>query len=117
MIGAFRSLKAILVVAVTATAASAALAQPVADAVRGTAADPGAPVEPMVYHSPFARYRPLSEAAVAPWKSVNDEVARIGGWKAYAREAQEGAASATTGPGRSPSSAAPPRPAAAGARK
>lgn len=117
MIAAFGSPKAILVAAVTAAAASAALAQPVPDAVRGTAADPGAAVEPMVYRSPFARYRPLSEAAVAPWKSVNDEVARIGGWKAYAREAQESAASATTGSARPPPSPGQPRPAGDDARK
>lgn len=52
-------------------------------------ADPGAQTPSLQYKSPFAGYRPFASGAVGPWREVNDEVARIGGWKAYAREAYE----------------------------
>jgi hypothetical protein len=78
------------------------LAQPVPDVIRGTAADPAIAGGPVVYRSPFANYRPLSEAVVGPWKSINDEVGRIGGWKVYAREAQESAAPVQPPPSPSP---------------
>ena len=41
------------------------------------------------YASPFARYRPFAVQPPGPWREVNDQVGRIGGWKVYAREAQE----------------------------
>jgi len=68
------------------TLASAAVAERPAAA---GAADPQAPVAPLAYQSPFSAYRSFADAAVNPWKVVNDEVARIGGWKVYAREAYE----------------------------
>lgn len=58
--------------------------------------DPSATVPPVEYRSPFARYRPLGEVTPGPWRAMNDEVGRIGGWKAYAREAQEAAKAAPT---------------------
>ena len=39
------------------------------------------------YKSPFSDYRPLGEDKRTPWKAANDEVAKIGGWRVYAREA------------------------------
>lgn len=51
----------------------------------------------LVYQTPFAQYRPLSESKVSSWKFVNDEVGRIGGWKVYARESYEAAVPAATG--------------------
>ncbi len=41
------------------------------------------------YHSPFADYRPLGEDKNSSWKDANDTVGKIGGWKAYAREAAD----------------------------
>ena len=38
-----------------------------------------APVPPVKYESPFAGYVPYREKDVAPWRDVNDEVARAGG--------------------------------------
>ena len=35
-------------------------------------------------------YQQFDDAASVPWKDANDAVGRIGGWKAYAREAQAG---------------------------
>ncbi len=43
------------------------------------------PVVP--YTSPFAQYRRVGDVEVGPWRAANDTVERIGGWRAYAREA------------------------------
>lgn len=37
--------------------------------------------------SAFSTYRTFVDEPVANWKSANDTVARIGGWRAYAKEA------------------------------
>ena len=50
-------------------------------------------VPPVLYLSPFRDYKPLGEDKAIPWKAANDEVGRIGGWRAYAKEAQDAAAS------------------------
>jgi len=91
-----RRLLPALLCAMTLAAAAQPLASttptPPATAANGPRrADPldaRAPVPP-VRHVPLlvpAR-RPLDVAAV-PWREANDTTARIGGWKAYAREAQ-----------------------------
>ena len=49
-------------------------------------------VPPLVYESAFAQYRRLTEVSVGSWRDANDTVARIGGWRAYAREAAQPAA-------------------------
>ena len=49
------------------------------------ASNPDAPS--LTYESAFDGYRPYSDETVAPWARTNDTVGRIGGWKAYAREA------------------------------
>jgi hypothetical protein len=51
-----------------------------------------APVPPAKYQSSLAGYRRFGDEKVAPWKDANETAARIGGWRAYARETQEGAA-------------------------
>jgi hypothetical protein len=50
-------------------------------------ADPNAAAPPVRYESPFARYRPNAEAEVGAWRTSNDHVGRIGGWRIYGREA------------------------------
>lgn len=35
----------------------------------------------------FAGYHGLADEKVGPWQEANDTVGRIGGWRAYAREA------------------------------
>lgn len=57
------------------------------------------------YRSAFEGYRAFQDAEVAPWRESNDTVGRIGGWRAYAKEAQ-GSAAPTPAP--APASAAPP---------
>jgi hypothetical protein len=43
------------------------------------------------YRSALDGYRPFADQSVAPWKESNEAVRNAGGWRAYAREAQEGA--------------------------
>ena len=42
-----------------------------------------------VYRSVFDGYRAFTDQPVLSWRESNDLVGRIGGWKAYAREAQQ----------------------------
>ncbi len=55
---------------------------------------PGIVTAPPAWRSAFDGYQPYAEAPLAPWRESNDTVGRIGGWRAYAREAQEGAPAA-----------------------
>ena len=73
--------------------AAAVQAQPAAPA-RPDPLDARAPVPASAYSSPFASYRPFVTQSPGIWRDMNDEVARIGGWKAYAREAYEAAQAA-----------------------
>jgi len=52
-------------------------------------ADPVAAVPPATYRSAFAGYKALGETPLTNWREANDEVGRIGGWRAYLREAQQ----------------------------
>lgn len=81
----------------------AARAQPVGPSA--SLSPPGEPTRAeaaaprLIYRSPFEGYRPHRDITPGPWRAMNDEVARIGGWKAYAREAHEAStAGASTGP-------------------
>jgi hypothetical protein len=46
------------------------------------------PSAPAPIKSAFDGYRPYTDDAVANWKAANENVARIGGWREYARQAQ-----------------------------
>lgn len=86
------------------------LAQAQAPAAPAAAAQPpaGAPT----YRSALADYQPYQAQPVQPWGQTNDTVGRIGGWRAYAREAA-GAAPAQDKPATStpaPTQATPPAP-------
>jgi hypothetical protein len=52
------------------------------------------------YTSPIADYQKFVDEKVLPWKAANDKVGEIGGWRAYAKEAQfkEAQANALTVP-------------------
>ena len=41
------------------------------------------------YTSPIADYKPFVDEKVTSWKAANDKVGQIGGWRAYAKEAQQ----------------------------
>ena len=82
--------------ALTLLAASAGLPLHAQTAVAGAPAintdDPGnakALAPPLVYRSPFSTYRAQGDAALLPWREANDRVRAIGGWRVYAREAQQ----------------------------
>lgn len=51
--------------------------------------DPKSKVPALVYASSLAHYRPYLEVKPIGWRDANDTVNRIGGWRAYAREAQQ----------------------------
>ena len=46
------------------------------------------------YRSAWASYQPWRDDAVGDWRQANNEVARIGGWRVYAREPAPSADSA-----------------------
>ena len=41
------------------------------------------------YTSPIAGYQSFVDEKVTAWKASNDNVGQIGGWRAYAKEAQQ----------------------------
>ena len=77
-----------------ATCAMAALAAQAQGAARTPGAvlpadplDAAASVAPLTYRSALAGYRRLSEGEPIAWREANETVGRVGGWRAYAREA------------------------------
>ncbi len=94
-----------LSLALTIGSAPASAATPAP--VPAAAADPTqaqANVPAVAHRSAFARYRPLNDLTPVPWREANETVNRIGGWRAYAREA---AAPETAVPSQAP--ATPPQ--------
>ncbi|WP_129449986.1 hypothetical protein [Methylibium sp. Pch-M] len=86
----------------------AAVAEPRPDPLNPSVAVPAA-----VYSSAFADYRRQDDITLRPWKDANDAVGRIGGWRAYAREAQQAPRPAPAAPA-SPAAHETPGPASAG---
>jgi hypothetical protein len=84
---------------------------PAAAAARPDPLDPEAPVPPLTHASALTAAPSLSETPVGSWREANDTVNRIGGWRAYAREAKppESLPPAATG---TPAAVAPAKPAA-----
>lgn len=75
---------ALAIAPIVAPAQSARAASAAATAEAGAASrDALAP-----YRSTLRDYRRFEDEPVASWRQANDTVLRIGGWKAYAREAQ-----------------------------
>lgn len=60
-----------------------------APAARPDPLDARADVPALSYRSSFSRFRGLSDDKPLSWREANDAVARIGGWRVYAREAQQ----------------------------
>jgi hypothetical protein len=79
-----------LVRAALCTSACAAQAQGAGSpAARPDPLDPKASVPALSYNSSFARYRAFADDKPLSWREANEAVARIGGWRVYAREAQQ----------------------------
>jgi hypothetical protein len=82
----------IAAVAPVLTVVAQAQSAPLAPAGRPDPLHAEAAVPPASYRSALTGYRPWAEEKLAPWKETNDTVGRIGGWRVYARQAQEPAA-------------------------
>ena len=74
------------IVALLGLAASSVYAQ---TAINTNTASAGAPAVPSAFSSVFDSYQPYTEEKTGNWKQANDNTARIGGWRAYAKEAAE----------------------------
>lgn len=70
----------------TPTAAQA----PAASATTGQGPGAAAQPEPGAYRSAFEGYQAYSDEKMTDWKQANDTVGKIGGWRAYAKEAAGG---------------------------
>ncbi len=75
-----------------------AQAQPMPPGARPDPLDPKASVPAMRYSSSLAQHRSGGDAKPVSWKEANDAVARIGGWRVYAREAQQSDPASTAKP-------------------
>ena len=105
--------------AATLLAALTAHAQPAATAARPDPLDPKASVPALSYVSSFSRYRLLGDEKPVSWRDANDNVTRIGGWRVYAREAQQPdpAPAVPAAPAAIPNDKAKPMPAEHGGHK
>jgi hypothetical protein len=74
--------------------------------------NPQAEVPPLSHVSALAAYRAAGDGKVGNWQEANQTVTRIGGWRAYAREAAA-PAPASAAPGAAPAPAVPAAAAAA----
>ena len=100
----------------------AAQAQPAAKAARPDPLDAKASVPALSYESSFSQYRRLGDEKPVSWRDANDTVTRIGGWRVYAREAQQpdpapAAKPADATPATKPNEPAKPMPAGHGGHK
>ena len=77
---------------------TSALAQTAPTDRRPDPLDPKAKVPVLRYESAIAQHRPWSDEKVVSWREANDAVARIGGWRVYAREARQADAPAAPAP-------------------
>ena len=103
-----------LVPAALLAAALAAQAQPTAQreprAAKPDPQDARASVPTLVYTSSLSQYRRLSDEKLISWREANDTVTGIGGWRAYAREAQQPEAAAPAKPVQVPAAAETAKP-------
>ncbi len=71
------------------------------------AAEPASDSTAPAYRSAFEGYKPYTTEPVQNWRQSNDSAARIGGWREYARQAQQPAAQP---PAQAPDVKLPPDP-------
>jgi hypothetical protein len=93
-----------LALAAGLAAGAAAHAQGAPAPTRPDPLNPAAAVPAATHASALARYRSAGEVKVGSWREANDAVTRIGGWRAYAREA----ALPEAAPARAPAASQPP---------
>ena len=80
---------------------------PVATAI---AEKPTGNAQSLRYDSVFARYKPYRDEKATPWREANDTVSQIGGWRAYAKEAQQPEPVSSTAAPATPASATVAKP-------
>ncbi len=83
---AFRSPTARRAAAAT-LAVFAACAQAAPEHARKDPANPQAEVPAVAYRSSLNDHRRIGDEPVGNWRALNDKVRAVGGWRAYAREA------------------------------
>jgi hypothetical protein len=71
-------------------------------------AAPAASAQPLPARPALEGYQPFDDGTPVPWRQANDTVGRIGGWKAYAREAQGEPAAPTSNATPAPAAPADP---------
>ncbi len=64
-------------------------AQPTSGAVPAAPNNSASQAAPFQYSSIFTQYHPFKEQLLLPWREANDAVEKIGGWRFYAKEAQQ----------------------------
>lgn len=77
---------------------AAAQQSPSPDVARRDPLDAAACVPAAGYQSAFSGYRRFGDDTALSWRDANQAVGRIGGWRAYAREANEPVAPHDTAP-------------------
>ena len=81
--------RATLCTSVFAAQAQGAGSSTAAPATRPDPLDAKANVPALTYRSSLAHYRAFSDGKPLSWREANEAVARIGGWRVYAREGQQ----------------------------
>lgn len=94
----FPATAALLAALMAVLCAPPAAAQPVPATPLRDPSNPQAPVPAARYESAFAGSRPFADEPAASWRELNDRTGRVGGWRAYARQAREPDAPSTSGP-------------------
>ena len=81
----------LLVVSLWATQASAQASASTSAASPANLIAPASPEQTALpaYHSALEGYQRYTEEKTLNWKDANDATARIGGWRAYAKEASQ----------------------------
>ena len=75
-------------IAIVSIQVACAQATPDGSARRPDPADQNSAVPPVVFQSAFGDYQRFGADKLTSWRAANDEVAQIGGWRVYAKEAR-----------------------------
>ena len=110
-------LAALAALSTLSIAALTAQAQPAAKTKRLDPLDPKASVPRLGYESSLSQYRRLGDEKPLSWREANDNVTRIGGWRVYAREAQQPDPVPASDPAARPASTPASTPASAASAK
>ncbi len=89
-------LPAVLWAMALTAAAAPTVAQTTRPAPRPDPLDARSVVPPSVHSSALASFRRFVEVPVGSWREANETVTRIGGWRAYTREANQPEAPASS---------------------